>query len=282
MLPTDLQQNLLYEVRVPIIKEHDFFQFLDEENEKVARRLCFEALTSEFVPRGEIVFEKGDPCDRMVFIFRGEFDYAMKAASDLLSYDSRMGPMGTNSSAVADSTVVSSNVRGFLSRIHQHLPKNDDRTIVKGVWLAEAALWVKWENQGTLAASTDGCLFSLEFERFTTCLLRFPDILPSVKAYGQEFVEQVKHFGFVSDIVRIRMTASDPKPRLSGESGEAFSPQGTHIFASKSMKSVTQAFTGKSSLRTKSKDRLGTRQGKALTWKLSGLTGQRQVSEDNN
>merc|ERR1711920_957674 len=103
----------------------------------------------------------GDACNRMLFVTSGWFIYTFKKP---------------------------------------HEPVVQQDRLEKRDWLSEAALWVEWENKGTLTAGTMSSLLSLEVKSFINVVTLFRDARARMALYARTFLELL-HRGDPSDVM---------------------------------------------------------------------------------
>merc|ERR1712196_348256 len=87
------------------------------------------------------------------------------------------------------------------------------KELVRGTWLCEGALWLQWSNRGGLLSLEEGVFFGLEALAFADSLRNFTDIFALFRSYAYKFAMELKDYGFLSDILEIRVNFlrnSDP------------------------------------------------------------------------
>lgn len=125
LLPT-LRIELQCEIFAPQLKAHPLFRVWSNLHHPAIQRLCWEALSFEYLL----------PLDSL-FICGSEADSAFRLVAGKLEYST----CGTGSSHLGDS---------FL----QERGEATKQIIVESAWLCEATLWVPWVHVGELVALT--------------------------------------------------------------------------------------------------------------------------------
>lgn len=75
-LSEPLRVELRYEISMPALRRHGFFQTLDQENPAVARQMCYKALGSMMIHKAEILFVQGvEQVNQMYLFTDGKLSY---------------------------------------------------------------------------------------------------------------------------------------------------------------------------------------------------------------
>lgn len=231
ILPKQILMDLLHEIRSPVITAHPLILDLSNEFPRVVMRLCSEAVRPVLALEEEVVFARGDSCMRMLFVERGILSYLHGSAIDdpkrkRNSNSNTSHPSGRrrsiplmdmmeisveNGSSMPGSerSHESSYESGFRRALRQLLgvaekPSffSDDEELVKGgMWLSEAALWVQWDNHGTLMACTTGAMLELGVAEFIAVVTLFKDACARATLYSRAFSDELARLRHVSDIL---------------------------------------------------------------------------------
>merc|ERR1712151_674251 len=184
VLPKHVQAGLLYEVRGPTITCHPLFCAFAADSRAAVRHLCRSAVHLVPVVNNEVVFDKGDACSRMFFVFEGEMIYG----------DPRIKEDDIDDDDFSEG--------GVLSLTRTVLNQNE--------WLSEAALWVEWVNKGRLIAEALTYLYTVDATELAQVLGRHVDIYAHAVLYANTFVEQLGRIESLSDIVDFDVLTSMP------------------------------------------------------------------------
>jgi len=170
MLPRQMANDLLYEVRSPTLSRNGFFENLNMDFPRVVRHVCHKAVSVVTAHRWEVVFDKGDACSRMLFVDKGEIMYSegfIKWQPDFRDLD--IGPPG--------------------------------EALRRGAWVSEAALWIEWRNQGKLTAAAHSSLLALESSDFAVVMQEYKDAYTRAVLYAGKFVQELMKLEKVSDMI---------------------------------------------------------------------------------
>merc|ERR1712217_1017784 len=160
-LPQKLHDELLFEMHTPVLQRHALMGDLISAFPRVGRHLCASILQIPTLARcGEEVFEKGDPCNRMLFVDRGSLWYSQA--------DTEQDP--------------------------------EAELIVRAQWLSEPAVWMMWENQGRLLAETHSCLLALDGVTFAQELLAFKEVYALAVVYGRDVLKDTRSRSTLTDL----------------------------------------------------------------------------------
>jgi len=141
----------------------------------------------------EVIFERGDSCDSMVFVEQGDLCYSIKhhLKQSVLEW------AGTRSTRQSVMSLRTFGTGDFDSSIKDHLEGID---VNAGMWLAEAALWVQWRNQGELVATSACQLLYLSADKFSKISKQFTDATAICGVYSRAFCGNMSGVYPLSDI----------------------------------------------------------------------------------
>ena len=162
-LSEPLRVELRYEITMPALRKHGFFQVVDQEGPAFARQLCYKALSSSMISKADILFVQGaDQAHEMFFFTDGKLSYYK---------DSQVGLAKKASSQ-----------RMNIVR------KKDKISVGLGDWACEGALWTVWVHCGTMRAKSQCTVLKLSAEEFHKITSQFKDAVPAFKEYGRRFL----------------------------------------------------------------------------------------------
>lgn len=173
LLPPDLGRDLLYEVRQPVLSSHRWFSGLNREFPRAVRHICHAAVEQVWTHQREVVFERGDACNSMLFVDSGRMHYRVDG------WD-----RASDASSLIPSDVFETGV-----------------VLLTGQWVSEPALWVEWVNRGRMVAGAKGCLFSLEAADFAKLLREYRSVYAIAVLYAKDFIRTLQQSGATSDIL---------------------------------------------------------------------------------
>jgi len=200
ILPKQLQNDLLYEVRAPPLVAHRFFDAINMSFPQAVKHVTRQALRPVLTHQEETIFETGDACNRMIFAYRGRFIYSQndKETHDKIvrqaEHDGELPAAKEVPIPTAGEASMGLESAGFTAVLA-------GQEVSTGVWLSEAALWLEWQNQGMFTALTDGLFFALEVESFDTVVSSYIDVIALVVAYALQFEISLKNQSWLSDII---------------------------------------------------------------------------------
>lgn len=259
LLPKQILMDLLHEIRSPIITAHPLLHDLSTEFPRVVTRLCSEAVRPVLVQEEEVVFARGDSCMRMLFVERGILSYLLGSVSNDVNRKQSVrgrrrsiadyvgGPLSpaspslpspsspeldvgdarTAAEAKSQKNKVGSVLRRVLAPSLEETPSffSDAEELVKGgMWLSEAALWVQWDNHGTLMACTTGAMLELGVAEFLSVVTLSNDACARTVLYARCFFDHLAALERVSDILHSQFARgympgdSSPRPDDSSPS----------------------------------------------------------------
>lgn len=148
--------ELHFEMNMPSLRHHPFFQLLGEECPDLLRKICHEVVSSLSISNGDLLFSQGvTNVQHMYFLTIGKLLYVQTEIKD----DMFMGQK-----------------RSFLE---------------VGDWACEAVLWTTWSHVGSMRAKSECKLSMLSSETFRNINLDFKAALPFASDYATRFVRQL-------------------------------------------------------------------------------------------
>jgi hypothetical protein len=187
MLPNHVQADLLTEVRSPILLKRSLFITISNASLSGYRHLCHAAVRPISAAKGEIVFEKGNACTRMLLVYEGSLSYGEPVIKDRsISDDEDDYP---------------------VRNISASTPVKSSHEIRQGDLISEASLFTNWINKGRLHADSLSYMFSLEVSEFAQAVVRFPDAYASVVLYARAFADQLSLEATPSDLPSFEVVA---------------------------------------------------------------------------
>jgi len=214
LLPAQLQHDLLFEVRKPLLHQFLFFIDLDTEFPRVSHQLCHVSIEAVSAHKWEVIFQKGDACHRMLVVCRGDLRYSEKKV-DPCSLDICLDqlPIG--------------------------------QALRTGCSVSEAALWMKWENMGQLIAGACGMLLEVDAMSFSHVLKEHHFAWSRAALYARDFVLELQSAPKVNDLLTI-MLKKPGEHRIAGH--EVTRDFGFDFAVVKSVRESFSRLPGKSSL----------------------------------
>lgn len=203
VLPRQVQIDVLYEIRAPIVTTHNFFNTLHFESPSLMRILCRTVVHSVSARKNEVVFRHGDSCNRMLFTDKLTAMYSQ-------FYNDRVVKNDTDSI-----------FRGFMSEMSNsafsHLgdkvlsPEDAKLSpIPRDFWICEAALWTDWQNQGSLITSTHGFLYAVHPDSFSQALKRYIEMYVMASLYANHLVQELQAQEYLTDILNFEVQLVPP------------------------------------------------------------------------
>jgi len=195
LLPEYLLIRLHEELRCPCVLEHFLFRSLYEMSLRLMQKVCHEAMSEMAVRPHEILFDTGEPCQRMLFVNSGRLEY-VKASKEFHQQGARSvqsirasrrsvnSHMSTDS---ADSVDTPSDLRTELGR---------------KAWLSEASLWTTWMVCGRCVSISNGLVIALHAVEFARVIQVFDDDRNEMCAYAERFVRSMNE-GDPCDLFRL-------------------------------------------------------------------------------
>eukprot|EP00929_Paragymnodinium_shiwhaense_P123631 TRINITY_DN9770_c0_g2_i4.p1 TRINITY_DN9770_c0_g2~~TRINITY_DN9770_c0_g2_i4.p1 ORF type:complete len:707 (-),score=93.56 TRINITY_DN9770_c0_g2_i4:283-2403(-) len=238
-LPGHLQSDVLCEIRGPTVSSHPLFQCFGVANHATLRHICHAAVKQLSALQGEILFDTGDACSRMLFISRGEIEYGEAAVSVAESSEclprseAKDKPTETSSKPLAflrARTIVgvsrvlamprTSQTSGRLKSqctadfIEPSIDPDTSVVMNNGGWISEPALWVKWANKKRCVASALSVLQAVEAEALSQVLSRHADAYAIAQLYAASFVKELSCSDNLFCVCKIKGD-NDDAPRVS-------------------------------------------------------------------
>lgn len=148
-----LRIELHFEVHMPAITKHPFFDIYAHECPELVRQLCHEGITQLSLSSGDLLFTQGvDSGVHMYFIVGGKLAYTQ---ADIL-----------------DDIIVAQR-----------------RTLVgEGEWACEAVLWTDWAHCGSMRAKAECQLKLMTSDVFLALSKKFKAMMSYPRSYGYRFV----------------------------------------------------------------------------------------------
>eukprot|EP00930_Biecheleria_cincta_P039825 TRINITY_DN27333_c0_g1_i2.p1 TRINITY_DN27333_c0_g1~~TRINITY_DN27333_c0_g1_i2.p1 ORF type:complete len:964 (-),score=157.48 TRINITY_DN27333_c0_g1_i2:47-2938(-) len=151
MISTKLHKELLRTTRLPQLLSHPLFVFWDEIEAQCSDILCGK-VSSCFLSPQDILFEDGEEAAAMYYIDQGKLSY----------FDNR-------------------------SRKMFGLEVKAPRTVLKGEWLCEGALWTHWFHVGTLEAVNQSQVLAVAPSVIQETLREHPSLVRRTVKYCMAF-----------------------------------------------------------------------------------------------
>lgn len=155
LISEPLRSELHFEVYSPVLLVHPFFAAYKDFNLPGVYRMCHYAINRMTFSTGDIVFSENEcpAVPKMFLVGRGSLEYVQHQAS---------------TDGHAEQTTV-----------YVHASN----------WLSEAVLWTDWTHHGTLRATSECQLLTLDAMKFQSIVSKFPT--NNVKIYAEEFVKML-------------------------------------------------------------------------------------------
>lgn len=150
MISSSLQREVHFEIYMPRLKFHPFFDEYCGSFPSIMKQVCHNAVSQMTLMRGDMLFTEGEipPIPHMYFMMMGKMTY---------------------SSIAYESTPATS--------LHA------------GEWCCEAVLWTPWIHCGTMRVKADCTLLVLDAEAFQSIVARSEVQGLPVYCYGSRFVK---------------------------------------------------------------------------------------------
>eukprot|EP00927_Polykrikos_kofoidii_P032129 TRINITY_DN27457_c0_g1_i1.p1 TRINITY_DN27457_c0_g1~~TRINITY_DN27457_c0_g1_i1.p1 ORF type:complete len:943 (+),score=114.82 TRINITY_DN27457_c0_g1_i1:22-2829(+) len=209
VLPRYMMANLLFEVRAPTLTKHVLFSAIDQISRSALRHICRSAVRAFATVKGEVIFDKFDPCGRMIIVIDG-----------VVAYGQPTIPSVTMTSQNEDDFCEKLRDQAQDSADHGVAAVLHDAIVLRGQnFLSEAALWVEWFNKGRLVTESGSSCFAIDYADLAEVLSTHQDAFAASVVYGRGFV---KHFSILekpTDLtafdVQIKPSSSGTESRLS-------------------------------------------------------------------
>merc|ERR1712032_507187 len=168
-----------FEMYMPVLGSHPFFERYMTECPHVMRRVCHYAMSSSmrFHP-GDVIFHCGQHCWSSVAERRPSFNAGGVEASPIRCEEMD----STGMLAVRLGTLEYIDADGSSMEVHA------------GQFISEAALWVPWVHQGMLRATADCQLCALNARTFQDIIGQFEHSDFDPREYACEFVDRLNEY----------------------------------------------------------------------------------------
>lgn len=178
LLPNSVKADLLHAVRGPRFAHHPLFNETLADFPEAVRQFCSVAITPFVVIEGEVIFDRGDQCRRMLVLEQGVLVYG-----DPIGVGIRTTHPGQRPLLVTQATFHSSLdcLRGCTQ-------------VTEGMFVSEAALWCNWTNMGNLAAEGACRLLSVDAEVMAQTVMQHKAAYVRVAAYAARFVDEMRKY----------------------------------------------------------------------------------------
>jgi hypothetical protein len=212
-LPQQLARDMLHEVRAKVFLTYFWFAAMNDQYPRAVRHLCCDASHLLCPHMGEIVFEKGDACKRMLFVEQNTVLYARLSDEEILDLDSTPPARGLYKSAtmnLVSKKTVSLESKDESIRLSRKTSEEGVAGVVlqRGDWLSEAVLWVDWINAGRLVAGPSTCLVALYASDFAATLQDYRGAYALSVLFARQFAESLKSMRDISDLSIQQITAT--------------------------------------------------------------------------
>jgi hypothetical protein len=162
-------------VRSPVLMKHSLYCSIASASPAAVRHLCRAAVRPVSATNGEVVFEKGDACSRVLLVYEGSLMYGQ--------------PWGTSSELKCDDD--GDSVSAEVAPEHRPPNVQCGEVVEAGASLSEPALFVNWVNRGRLVADSLSYMYSLEVTEFSQVIVKHFDAYASVVLYARKFVREL-------------------------------------------------------------------------------------------
>jgi len=209
VLPQSLLLDMDEETHGPVLLNYGFLTDVNEDNPRIVRQLCHEALTEVSAQTGEVIFTAGDVCTRMLFIVSGTAGYALLRRPMAASPVRRRSSGGTCESAYGS---MNANIGGVMVHFHTSRSPSDanmsDIPLNAGDFVSEAVLWTAWEYCGELTAICDTTMLAMSTDSFAAVISRNAAAYFYAMRYARTFVKRLNHAAECSDVLRFHLVKS--------------------------------------------------------------------------
>jgi len=196
VLPAGLQYDLHQAAREPIIVNMLFLLELQEEDRRVSRRLCREAVRDMALLAKDVAFYTGDVCTSMVFVSTGILNYHHGANEQ---YEHRVSLV---------KLIHYSGLRGTPTT---------SQIVQPGHYLSEPVLWTRWEQHGQLYAIEDSSLLLMDSTVFARVITDYELASMLAVKYGRKYIWHLNNTTAAwSDLIKFDIafdTLDDVLPR---------------------------------------------------------------------
>lgn len=157
LLPETLQVQLLCEMRLPAFRHLPFLRHIEARCEPLARNLCSRAFESRAASTTEVIFTQNDVCNVALCFETGQahYDFGGAHRTSAQSFTFLSSPTYLGSGPISGST-----------------------------WFCEGALWLLWQNFGTLVSLSYSRLLQLHVDSFHKEVKEFPEMFTSASHFA--------------------------------------------------------------------------------------------------
>lgn len=163
MLSEQLRLELRLATTTRPLMEHPLFRYLSEHYEVAMQRLCA-AISSRCYAAGDFLFFPGDDATHMLLLVSGELMYSVTFEE---TEQRRKAPVS---------------LEGRLEESVTKFPALD-----AGDWIGEHVLWIQWKYVGTLVATGESELVTIDAASFAQIALKQVEVVCFLARYAAEF-----------------------------------------------------------------------------------------------
>eukprot|EP00927_Polykrikos_kofoidii_P079511 TRINITY_DN7628_c0_g2_i1.p1 TRINITY_DN7628_c0_g2~~TRINITY_DN7628_c0_g2_i1.p1 ORF type:complete len:688 (-),score=70.08 TRINITY_DN7628_c0_g2_i1:38-2101(-) len=201
MLPLQMRTDFLYELRGPLIFKHPLFAIIHGSSKIAFRSICHQATKVMRCLAKEIVFEKGETCERVLFVEKGNLCYCTRRTVRTLMNQWVEERGKTTNRYPSLARMGSPEIRDMF--IEEAGLSGVD--VCRGMWLSELALWMHWRTRGELFCSTNAELVSVGVEEVLCVISRYLEVFNQAVVYARE-VARVVSTNSLSDLMNFENT----------------------------------------------------------------------------
>jgi len=231
-LPAKIQQDVLVEARNGDVIAHPLFGYFHQNFSRLYRYIVHTGLVAAYTMKSEVVFDRGEACNRMFFMHSGALVY-MKGTfvqKEEVVHESVREPsrklVGVfkskrlrRSEELQESYSDFSGVAHYLAancwQLQNPNPQMFDSwwlkeagfqaataqgAVKKDTWVSEPALWVPWENRGRLVTISHTCILELEAHEFSRIVGEYKEANGIAMLYARCFVRELKASDLDTDL----------------------------------------------------------------------------------
>lgn len=220
ILPKHVQNEVLFEVRSPVLIAHPLFAELCDEFQSTMRYICRKVVKVVTAVKYEVVFDRGEACSRMLFLDKvtGKYGDPYGPGQGKMPWkedEAQMGATATPSGVLSldDASEAPKNrwftkptyaefrhskTGGSLARASMAMGRTPSqgmedleqgKKLKAGTRLSEPALWIEWISKGRLVASSHGHIFAVDATDLASALINHPDAFAVAVLYAREWLE---------------------------------------------------------------------------------------------
>eukprot|EP00927_Polykrikos_kofoidii_P079510 TRINITY_DN7628_c0_g1_i2.p1 TRINITY_DN7628_c0_g1~~TRINITY_DN7628_c0_g1_i2.p1 ORF type:complete len:349 (-),score=66.54 TRINITY_DN7628_c0_g1_i2:42-1088(-) len=190
MLPPQMKTDFLYEIRGRVIYMHPLFATFHRISKAGFRSICGQATKVIRCLAKEIVFEKGDSCQQMLFVEDGELCYCTRSTIKRLM-NKFAADMPKTSEASLSITRMRQGQRSEVSDMFLKNAASMGDEVSRGMWLSELALWVDWKTRGELFCVTNSKLIAVDLEEFFCVTSNYHELFIEAVSYAKKVARVV-------------------------------------------------------------------------------------------